>query len=58
MIAAKRPAKTMPARSGLVKTERNTEAASSGKPSGGMTPSITVARIIIPIDTHSSAAST
>ena len=56
MIAAKSPAKTMPANKGLVNIERKTEAASSGSAKGSTLPSKTAARITIPMDTHSKAA--
>ena len=58
MIAANRPAKTIPASSGLVNIERKREAASSGRASGSITPSITAARMITPIETHKRAAMT
>ena len=56
MIAAKSPAKTIPASIGFVNMERKTEAASSGSASGSTLPSNTAARMTIPIDTHNKAA--
>ena len=58
MMAANNPANTTPANNGLAKTDKKTEAASSGRAKGGTAPSITAARITMPMEIQSSAAMT